>query len=146
MKLNDRHGKSIRYAIGIDPGMNNGFAIYDRQLAQITHCTCLPLHVLFDTLKSWQKNGIEVFIENPNTWISFGSKKKSDARLQGAGAVKQTYRHIVEFLDDYEIAYTPTKLQGNLKKVSRDYFAKITGYTDKTNEHGRDAAMIVFKR
>jgi hypothetical protein len=137
---------SYRYAIGIDPGMNNGFAIYDRQLAEITHCTSLPLHVLFDTLKSWQKNEIEVFIENPNTWIGFKGKKADNARLQGAGAVKQTYRHIVEFLEDYGIPYTPTKLQGNLKKVSRDYFAKVTGYTDRTNEHARDAAMIVFKR
>lgn len=137
---------SYRYAIGIDPGMNNGFAIYDRQLAEITHCTSLPLHVLFDTLKSWQKNDIEVFIENPNTWIGFKGKKADNARLQGAGAVKQTYRHIVEFLDDYAIPYTPTKLQGNLKKVSRDYFSKVTGYNDRTNEHARDAAMIVFKR
>ena len=137
---------SFRYAIGIDPGMNNGFAIYDRQLAEITHCNSMPLHVLLDTLKLWQKNEIEVFIENPNTWVGFKGKKGNDARLQGAGAVKQTYRHIVEFLEEYAIPYTPTKLQGNLKKVSKDYFAKVTGYKDRTNEHARDAAMIVFKR
>ena len=137
---------SFRYAVGIDPGMHNGFAIYDRQLAVITHCNSMPLHVLFDTLKAWKINDIEVFIENPNTWVGFKGKKGNDARLQGAGAVKQTYRHIVEFLEDYGIPYTPTKLQGNLKKVSRDYFAKVTGYKDRTNEHARDAAMIVFKR
>jgi len=106
----------------------------------------MPLHVLLDTLKAWKNNDIEVFIENPNTWVGFKGKKGNDARLQGAGAVKQTYRHIVEFLEDYAIPYTPTKLQGNLKKVSRDYFSKVTGYTDRTNEHARDAAMIVFKR
>jgi hypothetical protein len=137
---------SYRYAVGIDPGINCGFAIYDRQLAELTHCCSLSLHELFDTLKAWRTNSIEVFIENPKTWVSFGGKKASDARLQGAGAVKQTYRHIVEFLEDYAIPYKPTKLQGNLKKVSHDYFIKLTNYDSKTNEHGRDAAMIVFKR
>ena len=137
---------SYRYAIGIDPGVNCGFAIYDRQLAELTHCCSLPLHELFDTLKAWSGNGIEVFIENPNTWVQFKGKKTMDSRLQGAGAVKQSYRHIVEFLQDYSIAFKPTKLQGNMKKVSHDYFVKLTGFDGKTNEHGRDAAMIVFKR
>ena len=133
-----------RYAIGIDPGVHNGMAIYCRQEKQLVAVNSLPLHELFEVLKSYAKIS-EVFIENPNTYIPFKNTNQS-ARLQGAGAVKQTYKHITEFLEAHEIPFTATRLQGNIKKTDKATFQKLTGYLKPTNQHGRDAAFLCFQR
>lgn len=133
-----------RYAIGIDPGIKNGIAIYCRQEKQLVAVNTLPLHELFEVLRSYAKLA-EVYIENPNTYVPFKGVQQG-ARLQGAGAVKQTYKHIIHFLEAFEMPYKPTKLQGTFKKIPADKFQQITGFNGKTNEHGRDAAMIAFRR
>ena len=33
-----------------------------------------------------------------------------------------------------------------MTKLSAEQFRRITGWTEQTNEHGRDAAMLVFGR
>jgi hypothetical protein len=139
-----------RYLIGIDPGIVNGFALYDRTSKTLWSVSSLKLHELFAELSKELKSGItyspfHVFIEDPHTWHNF-SGMADYSRLQGAGAVKQTYKHIIEFLEANSIPYTPTKLQGNMKKLKAEQFKQITGWDKPTNEHGRDAAMIVFGR
>lgn len=136
-----------KYVLGIDPGIHVGIAIYNRTTESLEVVTSKELHQAFDILKHWHSNSsIEVFIENPNTWIGFGSKSSSDARLQGAGAVKQTYKHLVEFMEHYDISFTPTKLQGTMKKVDAKYFEQLTGWKGSSNSHGRDASLLCFKK
>jgi len=136
-----------KYAIGIDCGINNGTAIWNRQLKEF-QCICtIELHRLFELLKDIKnknESDFTVYIENPNTYKIFTNPNPS--QQQGAGAVKQTYKHIIQFLEFESIEYIPTKVQGNLKKLDRKTFEKITKWSKLTNEHGRDAAMIVFKR
>lgn len=137
----------LRYAIGIDVGIINGFSIWDRQLEKLEVVTSCKLFELFIEIQDWQNKtveDIEVFIENPNTWKPF--TKPNPSEQQGAGAVKQTYKHIVEFLEFKQIQFTPTKIQGNLKKLNRATFEKYTKWSKVTNEHARDSAMIVFGR
>lgn len=132
--------------IGIDPGIVSGFAIWQPKAKVLENVDSFKLHQLFSKLETLNaKFDMRVFVENPNTWIGFYGKSEP-SRLQGAGAVKQTYKHIIEFLADNKIDYTPTKLQGNMKKVKSELFKQITGYQGTTNEHGRDAAMIVFDK
>lgn len=137
-----------RFAIGIDVGIINGFSVFDREFKKLVEVRSCKLFELFYELNFWYVKeivgDIEVFIENPNTWKPFGVVSKE--KLQGAGAVKQTYKHIVEFLYYRQIPYTPTKVQGNLKKLNRATFEKITKWDRVTNEHARDSAMIVFNR
>lgn len=137
-----------RFAIGIDVGIINGFSVFDREFKKLVEVRSYKLFELFYELAYWHDkeifNDIEVFVENPKTWKPFGTVSKD--KLQGAGAVKQTYKHIIEFLDYKQIPYTPTKVQGNLKKLNRATFEKITKWDKVTNEHARDSAMIVFNR
>lgn len=133
-----------RFCIGIDVGIINGFSVWDRQFKKLEDVFSCQLWELFIYLDFYNDRDVEVFIENPNTWKPFGISSKE--KLQGAGAVKQTYKHIIEFLEFKKIPYTPTKIQGNLKKVNKVAFAKITQWGKVTNEHSRDAAMIVFNR
>lgn len=133
--------------IGIDPGIVSGFAIYETNQKALTEVTSVKLFKLFELLK-WQhyNEEVAVYIEDPHTWKPFGKMVHNASVLQGAGAVKQTFNHIVELMDHLKIPYFKTKLQGSMKKTKADYFNKITGWEGKTNEHGRDAAMLVFGR
>lgn len=130
--------------IGIDPGIVSGFAIYDQQLKQLTKVTSFKLFQLFEEIASIQGGDVFVRIENPNTW--FGFKGKADpARLQGAGAVKQTFKHTIEFLEFFKVEYQTVSLHSAQKKVNSDNFKRTTGWNKATNEHGRDAAMLCFQ-
>lgn len=135
------------FAIGIDPGINNGFAAWDMISKRLIDVRSLDLHELFYTLTNISQKYI-VFIENPNTWKSFKGvpTKESDAKKQGAGAVKQTYKHTVQFLEANNINYTDVKLQGTLKKLDAATFKKYTKWDKPTNQHGRDAGLIVYNR
>lgn len=133
------------YIIGIDPGMNNGYAVWNPKTKQLERVCSLPLHKLFSEIEQLNKIfTLKVRIENPNTWIPFKGTKQDNSRLQGAGSVKQTYRHIIEFLEDQKIEYTTVKLQGTMKKMSSEEFKRLTGWNKVTNSHGRDSAMLVF--
>jgi predicted RNase H-like nuclease (RuvC/YqgF family) len=136
--------------VGIDPGIHCGYAVWDKAAQQFRAVGSYQLWELFQELFQLNDDvgeALIVHIENPNTFIPFRgtAQKEHDFRAQGAGAVKQTYKHIIEFLDAHKIEYVTRKLQGSLKKVSSEYFKKHTGWKLPTNEHGRDAAMLVWK-
>jgi hypothetical protein len=135
-----------RFAIGIDPGIECGFAIFDRVEKKLIACKSMELWELFESLQQWKDNGIQVYIENPSTWLKFRktTDKEAAQALQGAGAVKQSFKHITQYLDHLCIVYVTTKLQGTLKKVGKDKFALYTKWKGNSNQHGRDAALMVF--
>lgn len=138
-------GKEYDYMIGIDPGINVGYATWFVEDKLLCYVTSESLFKIFEWIAGLnQTHSIKVRIENPNTWIGFKGQKRESFRLQGAGAVKQSYKHIIEFLEHHKIDYEPVRLQGSMKKLSAARFKELTGYTDRTNEHGRDAAMLVF--
>ena len=136
------------YAIGIDVGIVSGFAVFDRGEKRLIQVTSLKLFMLLERIRAWANNNeIRVYIENPNTYRRFkGNEKQNSAKMAGSGAVKQTYKHIVELLEYDKIPFTPVSVIGTLKKLDAETFAKYTKWEGKTNEHGRDAAMIVFNR
>ena len=67
-------------------------------------------------------------------------------KLMGAGAAKRDAKIWEEFLADNGINYEAHKPQAGTTKWSADYFTRITGYTGRTSEHARDAALLVFQR
>jgi len=135
-----------RYVLGVDPGIQCGFSVFDRKEQKLVVCKSCELWDLFESLKSWKPNGVFVFIENPNTWVPFKSKDGSNDKRSGAGAVKQTYKHITQYLDHLCIGYQTVKLQGTMKKVDATKFKMITKWEGKSNEHSRDSALMCFNR
>lgn len=134
--------------IGIDVGVHNGLAVWDKTAKRI---------IELDTYKTWEviiwllqkkSKGIDfiVRIENPNTWVNYGtlSTKQVNGRKQGAGSVKRSYQVLIEFFEDNSIKYEPISLRSSLKKLKADKFNIITGINITTNEHERDACMMVF--
>jgi hypothetical protein len=75
-------------------------------------------------------------------WYGSNSKDKS----QGAGSIKRSCQIWEEFFEsNYTIDYQFVHPIKGGTKLKADAFKKITGYEGSTNEHGRDAAMLIFK-
>jgi hypothetical protein len=67
-------------------------------------------------------------------------------RAMGAGSVKRDCSIWEEWCDARNIQYIATRPKNGMTKLTDAYFRGITGYDRRTNEHGRDAAMLVFQR
>jgi hypothetical protein len=55
--------------------------------------------------------------------------------------------HCAIWEDWFKIVGIPYELvapKNNKTKVAADYFKKLTGYQERTNEHCRDSCMLVF--
>ena len=69
---------------------------------------------------------------------------RSRESLQGAGSIKRDCSIWAEFFAETGIQNFPVKPQAGGTKWTAKAFAKLTGWTERTNEHGRDAAMLVY--
>lgn len=136
-----------RFYFGIDPGIVCGLALWDAQEQKFISVEGVKLHQLFSQLDLYAPvYPITVRIEDPTTWHPFrgSDPHENSMRIQGAGALKQTFKHIIEYLEDRNIEHTKIKLTGVRKKVKAPEFKALTKHQGSTNEHGRDAAMLVF--
>lgn len=134
--------------IGIDPGANTGVAVWDgdeKKFVMLKSITPAELYIWIVQNESFWKSA-KVIIEDPYTWKPFIAGKNNTAKLQGVGMLKARYTDIVNLLDNLSIPYIKNSLHKTKKKVSALTFTKITGYTKATNEHSRDAAMMVYGR
>jgi hypothetical protein len=134
--------------IGIDPGVNMGIAYWNTETMMFEKIASMKLYEVILALAAMPVNDIKVYIEDPNTFFGFkGTDRAShNARLQGAGSVKRSFSAIIEFIEDKNIRHERISLQGTLKKVTKQKFKMMTGYSGESNEHGRDAALMVFNR
>lgn len=73
--------------------------------------------------------------------------KKLDAIAQRVGANKEKAKLIVGYIN--HLGFKCWEIKPNkysYSKLSSKRFKQITGYMERTSEHGRDAAMLVFGR
>lgn len=135
-----------RILIGIDTGINTGFSVYDAN-AGLKIVTTLKIHVAMSEVLRYRDiyglDNIFVRFEDARQRRWFGNSGRE--QLQGAGSIKRDCNIWEDFLEDNGIAYEAVAPVRNKTKLSQQYFEKITGWTKRTNEHARDAAMLVFK-
>ncbi len=128
--------------IGIDPGTNTGVAIWDSAQQKLLQVTSMKILEAMNLIR--QHSDVIVCIEDARQRTWFGNKGREV--LQGAGSIKRDCQVWDDFLNDNEIVHIWVAPKDNRTKLSSAQFKAYTGYTGKTNEHGRDAAMLVFKR
>lgn len=129
--------------IGIDPGVNTGVAIWDSAQQKLLQVTSMKILEAMNLIR--QHPIAIVYIEDARQRKWFGNSGKEV--LQGAGSIKRDCQIWEDFLNDnHNFAYYWVAPKDNRTKLSAAQFKAYTGYTGKTNEHGRDAAMLVFKR
>ena len=137
--------------VGIDPGLHTGLAVWDTSSRQFLDIRCSGIVSAMDYLDDIAYNrgiGLVVFEDaRQRTWIP---REKDLAqvkgRAMGAGSVKRDCSIWQEWCEARSIQYIASRPKTGMTKLTDAYFRGITGYDRRTNEHGRDAAMLVFQR
>ena len=138
--------KKPRIIIGIDPGTLTGIAVWDADKQSLLLVESMPIHKALDKVLGIDtsfKDQVLVRWEDARLRRWFG--RNSNHKQQGAGSIKRDCRIWEAFFEDYGIKNEPLAPKNIATKIKSDAFKKITKWTKQTSEHGRDAAMMVFK-
>lgn len=143
----------IRYEIliGIDTGVNTGFATYSPISRRLYAVETLLIHQAMERVLEISKTmRVKVRIEDARQRTWFGNandakvRAKVDAKQQGAGSVKRDATIWEDFLKDKGIAFEMVNPEKNKTKLEAEAFTKYTGWVGRTSNHARDAAMLVY--
>jgi hypothetical protein len=137
--------------IGVDPGMHTGLAVWDTTSRQFLDIRCSGIVAAIDYLEKLRRErgiGLVVFEDaRQRTWIPRERDiRQVKGRAMGAGSVKRDYSIWEEWCSARGIQFIASRPKTGMTKLTDAYFRGITGYDRRTNEHGRDAAMLVFQR
>jgi hypothetical protein len=136
--------------IGIDPGVTTGVAAWDGQALQSV--TSMSICEAMMYVQELREAGRLHSVTFEDARLRGGNKLKSgvdysgSARLQGAGSIKRDCQIWAEWLGMLGCPYKAISPQAKGAKVDAAAFARLTGWTARTNNHARDAAMLVFGR
>jgi hypothetical protein len=131
--------------IGIDPGVHTGFAIVNNR--HLTDVLCMPACEAEAKVLDWHKwypNLLMVYFEDARMRNWFGNKGRE--ALQGAGSIKRDCQRWEEWLKYYNVPHVAVAPRNNKTKLDAAQFRRITGWEGRTNEHSRDAGMLIFNR
>lgn len=131
--------------IGIDPGVNTGFALVrDGKLETVCSFTAVQAENVILAEKT--SGDLIVIVEDAR--LSKGMPKhlqRSAKADQGVGSVKRDSQRWEEWLIYHNIAHALVSPRANrYKKCDADLFKRLTGWEGKSNEHGRDAACLLI--
>ena len=137
--------------VGIDPGRNTGMAVYDSVSRQLLDVRCSGIvDAMRYLMELREKRGIALVVfedARQRKWIPREKDvKELKGRAMGAGSVKRDCAIWEEWCNYHRIDFVKVPPRHGMTKLTNRYFQGITGYDRRTNEHGRDAAMLVFGR
>ena len=141
---------SYKYYIGIDPGVNTGICVWSVSDKEIRILHSCKIHEAIITVKSWTDawpGKIFVRFEDARQrkWIPRQKNERAEKGLwAGAGSVKRDCTIWEDYLTSIGVPFEMVAPKNNRTKVTAEYFNKLTGWTGKTNEHARDAGMLVI--
>ena len=134
--------------IGIDTGTHTGIAVWNSEENKFIDIKTLMLHqalqMVITMCQIWKRENVMVLFEDARQRKWFG--RNSEEKKIGAGYVKRDAVIWEQFCTDYGIAFRALPPAKGATKLGADYFKRLTGWSKRTSEHARDAAMIVFGR
>lgn len=135
--------------IGIDTGVHTGIAVWDSEKGKFVYLDTLKIHEALNIVNSYAYKDIPLCVRfedaRQRKWIPFAKNMTGElGRAQGAGYVKAHCQIWEDFLRDMDIPFEMIAPRRNVTKLSAEQFGRITGYKGRTNEHSRDAAMLVY--
>ena len=133
----------MKVVIGIDPGVNTGVAVADGgKLIRVESMNAVEAEgCVMQCIEMYGLPNVFVRFEDARMRQWFGSKGVE--ALQGAGSIKRDCSRWEEFLTHHNIPHARIAPKANRTKLTADQFKRITGWQGRTNEHARDAAMLV---
>lgn len=154
-----------RYVVGIDPGVKTGFAVWDREKKRFAAIetrdfwsVMLPLilgteNLLPDVMI--RNTTAEIIIEVAHNAPTFRHLKAEGENAhtlskiaRNVGQVTREAQLIVSGLRACGYAVIEQRPLGKAKKAADDVkqFERLTGWTERTSQHARDAARLCFQR
>ncbi len=143
--------------IGVDTGVHTGFAVAIDQgkggeLQDVGSLTITQaMSKVLDLVDLHGKANIMLYIEDARLRTWFGNADVRQARSgagvrEGIGSVKRDAQIWEDWCKEQGLNYKMIHPAANKTKTDAKYFLKLTGWAKRTNEHARDAAMLVFGR
>lgn len=132
--------------IGIDTGTHTGLAVWDTKTQMFLSIECVKIHTAMRSVEMFVNHdpkGVIVRFEDARLRNWFGSAGRE--QLQGAGSIKRDCTIWDDYLTDLHARFEAIPPRKNLTKMTAEAFERITGWKGRTNEHERDAAMLVFQ-
>lgn len=139
----------MKVMVGIDTGVNTGFAValdegQGGRLIEVNSLTITQsMSRVIQLCELYGHAEVCLYIEDARQrkWFKGGREK-----AQGVGSVKRDAQIWEDWCKENKINYKLIHPKDNCTKYKADAFKKVTGWLGLTNEHARDAAMLVFKR
>lgn len=136
---------TFKIYIGIDTGTNTGFAVWNKSERKFLEIKTMLIHEAFEKVLSYHaQHGEDLFVRFEDARLRTWFGNKSKAELQGAGSIKRDCSIWDDFLKDKKIHYASMAPKLGLTKLEPQKFQLITGWKEKTSNHSRDAAMLVY--
>lgn len=138
--------------IGIDPGVNTGLAVWDDSRQKFVRVETLGIvTAMVELIEFLRYHGAMddcyIYIEDARQRTYLPRERNLSeyrGKLMGAGSVKRDCAIWEEFADYYGIPIQLVPPRKGATKWDADYFKKVTGWTGRTSNHARDAALLVF--
>lgn len=137
--------------IGIDPGGNTGFAVWSSSTREFLEIETLRIdEALFRVLHYVELMGasqVSVVFEDARQRKFFEKERSLSeyrGKLMGAGSVKRDSKIWEDFLKAHRIKYWAKPPQKGATKWEEAQFKAVIGWKDRTSEHARDAALLVW--
>lgn len=131
--------------IGIDPGTDTGFAIWNKPEKKLVEVKTLRIHrAMAKVLELHNSNPGEVFVRFEDSRLRKWFQNKTPETIQGAGSIKRDCSIWEDFLKDHNIPFASLAPGKGMTKWKPEIFKQSTKYVGITSHHGRDAALLVF--
>lgn len=142
--------KPIKKLIGIDPGVNTGWAELEGKDLKLETIDILEA---LDRIQSEPYKDCVFYIENPAGNVPVFAKSgvansKANSRIaRNIGGVQKEGEILIGWAKKKGVTvYAITPSKSTFTKLSSDQFKAITGYKGQSNNHERDAAMLIWGR
>lgn len=139
--------KKHRFCIGIDTGTHTGIAVWDRGHKALGGVETVQIHRAMERVLNYHishPGEVYVFVEDAR--LATHNRQSDVHKAQGAGSIKRDAAIWEGFLTDKGIPFEMVRPDNKTTKMNSDLFKRSTGYPLVTTQHGRDAAMIVYRR
>lgn len=133
--------------LAVDPGVTTGLALYcteRRKLLRVWSSGCVD--ALFEAADMHAQGELQrLVIEDARLRTGYFGER-SRHKLQGAGSVKRDCGIWTELAARLGVPLQSISPRDKGRKLDSAEFKRLTGWDERTNEHARDAAMLVFGR
>lgn len=134
--------------IGIDPGKKTGFAVWDHDARYLAEVTTVSITQAMEKVRMMAdilgRENIRLYIEDARQRTWFGNS--GPEKWKGAGSICRDCTIWDDFCRELGVEYVMVAPRHNTTKLKAKPFKVLTGWQGRTDEHARDAAMLVFGR